>query len=386
MALFDDWYDYINPLEYVRYGTDKLGITKDDADLRNSPEFKALQEAADAFKTRSGGLDTAAAETRGMDMDTIARLRAAEEGKTPSAAEALMRKAIDQNAGSALGIAATTGGFNPGFAMRAGLTAAADTGAKSAADIAALRASEMDAARRVLADQTRSASARDTGAAGVAAGQYGNAVAAPYQAMQTNDAANQALLGTLIGAGSQVGAAYLSGGKPAAPSDETLKTGVQPSPAMADDFLSSLKPKTFEFRQPGPNRPGGQQLGVIAQDLPQQNVVTGPDGKRWISADVIGSVLAGLGRVNQKVEEVVPTKKRKGQAGTVLGDEDASAAAKDYMTAPRRDAGTAGRVAGGRAPLPRSMQASDVAQGIDDPMVPRSAVHDYLAGLGIISP
>lgn len=348
--------------------TDDLGITTPDPS--KSPEYQKLASAADAFGAFYQQDRANMADSRSMDVDTIARLRAAEEGKTPSAAENLMRTAIDQNNSQALGLAATLGGSNPGMALRAGMDAQAQGGSRSAAQIAAMRAQEMDAARQLLARQTGQGRATDTAAATSTGNTFSNIVGAPFAAQERADASNQALWGDV----------FKTSGTVLAASDERLKTGAAIDPAAADAFLSTLKPKTFEYKENGPNMPDGRRLGVMAQDLPQSSVATGPDGKKWISADVIGSVLAGLGRVNEKVEG------KRGMKGTVAGSEDEHAAAMDYMTAPRRDARSAGRVAGGRAPEPRSMRMGDADLGMQEPVISRSAVHDYLAGLGIVSP
>lgn len=68
-------------------------------------------------------------------------------GRVPSAAEALMRKGIDENVGAQLGMAATLQGNTPGLALRAGLAGAQGAVARSAADMAALRADEQATAR-----------------------------------------------------------------------------------------------------------------------------------------------------------------------------------------------------------------------------------------------
>lgn len=68
-------------------------------------------------------------------------------GTAPSAAQALLRKGIDENVGAQLGMAATLQGNTPGLALRSGLSGAANAIAKSSADMAALRAQEQETGR-----------------------------------------------------------------------------------------------------------------------------------------------------------------------------------------------------------------------------------------------
>lgn len=334
--------DVIKPaIGEVRGITDELGITTPKPpDLTQSPEFAALKQAADQFNADYGSTKGRVSETRGIDLDTISRLRDAEAGKVPSAAEELLRKAGDQNARQALGLASTLGGANPGMALRSGLAAFSDAGARSAADLAALRANEQATARGQLADATGRAAGRDVAEESGARDAYGRAIAAPFAArvgqQQMDNAAaasNQALWGNVLGG--------------IAKSDETTKSNIAPAPAAADAFLASLAPQTYTYDRPGPNAPPGQRLGVMAQDLPRHDVTTGPDGKKWISADVISDVLAGMGRLNEKVEGRAPV------AGTVAGGAPEYAAAMQYLTAPKVDARTYARATTGAPPEPR---------------------------------
>lgn len=378
-----------NLTKTIRGATDDLGITAPDP--HNSPEFQRLEAAADAFGGYYNADRQTANDSRNMDLQSIADLRAAAEGRTPSAAEALMRKAIDQNSSQALGLAATLGGANPGAALRAGLDVQAAGGAKSAADVAAIRAKEQDAARQLLAESTSRRSAIDTGAAGHTGDTFSGIVAAPYGATERAGAANQAFAGQVIsGVGNWLGsdnngyagATGNNGNDSAAASDIRGKRDIQPAPEMADaflssvspeeklrlqvaarakeqgspyvhangdssaadDFLSTLKPQSFEYKAPdGKNKKPGKRMGVMAQDLPKHDVVTAPDGKKWISADVINDVLAGVGRLHDRV-------------GALEG--------------------------GGAAAKPAPAQGDAMSQ----PMIPREAVHDYLASLGIAAP
>lgn len=307
------------PLNPFRAATDSLGVTTPDPS--SSPQFQQLQQAANDFGGYYKQDRANVADSRTQDLDTIARLRAAEEGKTPSAAEALMRKAIDQNANQALGLAATLGGSNPGMALRAGLQAQEAAGTKSAADIAALRANEMAGARQLLAEQTSKGRAVDTSGASSTGNTFANIVGAPYAAKNAADASNQALWGTVLsGVAKGVAASDISLkrdiqpapamadaflGRVAAPTANDYRSIENASPAAADAFLSTLHPQSFQYKAPdGLNKKPGTRMGVMAQDLPPHDVKTGPDGKKWISADVINDVLAGMGRLHERTSAI----------------------------------------------------------------------------------
>jgi hypothetical protein len=402
-------------------------------------------------------------------------LQGAAEGTAPSAAEALLRKGIDENAGTALGMAATLQGSRPGMALHQGLAAAKGAIAKSAADAAALRANEMATGRQQYSDATTQARAQDIQAAStnlsaqidtlksnqqaalaagntnaanalqaqiqtvqsqldaskanqqaalqatlanqstgadlakanasnqlqaqivtmqqqldvakqnaanaLAAGQMNQASALQAQiatmssqldAMKSNQASalstattnagltqqanltnanlaqNQSQFGATqdltaqqanqtaqtqanaINAQQYLGLTQLQGQANMAPyqamvqqqaaqqaqqsmylqmlatlaSDATLKTDIADGADAALDFLDALPDaKTYRYLDEKKYYPG-TQLGVVAQDLPASSVTTGPDGKKWISANVIGQILAGLGTVHKRVSEI----------------------------------------------------------------------------------
>lgn len=318
---------WVTGQKQLNYATDALGITHSaPPDLSKGPDADALRQLRDKY---SGAFDQAVAypgqapQVAPMDRRysdaALAYLDTAARGAAPSAAEQLMRSGIDEAQRSALGRAATLQGSNPGMALRAGLSAGTDAVTKSAADAAALRATEMAGARDRLAtaasdyygqDLKRQQGNQDatntykalqdhyTLGLGNLSAQTAVAPLSAAQAAQAlqiqNSAANSAGVGGLI----------KTGGTLLAASDERVKENITASPEAADDFLRSLHPKTFDYKDPSaPGEYPGHQLGVIAQDL-AGGVTTGPDGKKWLSADVIGRVLAGLGRLNEKVDDM----------------------------------------------------------------------------------
>ncbi len=115
----------------------------------------AVQKAAPVADIAAGGIG------RDAQLDALGGLKDASEGKTPSAAEWLMRKGIDENVGAAYGLAASLQGRNPGLALRTGAITAKDAIAKSAADMAALRATEIAKAREAYAALGTSIAAQD---------------------------------------------------------------------------------------------------------------------------------------------------------------------------------------------------------------------------------
>lgn len=84
---------------------------------------------------------------RDAQLRALGLYEGAANGTAPSAAEALMRKGIDENIGAQLGMAATLQGNTPGLALRAGLAGAQGAVARSSADMAALRADEQERGR-----------------------------------------------------------------------------------------------------------------------------------------------------------------------------------------------------------------------------------------------
>lgn len=100
-------------------------------------------------------------QSRAAFMDALAKVKIAAEGGSPSAAEWLLRKAIDENIGTSYGMAAALQGRNPGLALRTGAITAKDAIAKSAADKAALAAAEQATARGQYGEFARSLNAND---------------------------------------------------------------------------------------------------------------------------------------------------------------------------------------------------------------------------------
>lgn len=83
--------------------------------------------------------------------------------------------------------------------------------------------------------------------------------------------------------------------------------------SLADEFLQSLHPYSYEYKDPrleptaGKVRPGGRYLGVMAQDVEKapeighQIVFDSPEGKRIDVGAGLSAALAGLARINERL-------------------------------------------------------------------------------------
>jgi hypothetical protein len=303
MGFNDSWYtaafDPFNTHVGPRAVMNQLGITSPPPpDLTQSDAYKNLVAGGQQL---GANYDTTFNQMRG-DRNTadnsMAILANAANGTAPSAAEAMLRKSTDTNAANALGLSATMGGSNPGMALRSGLAAAGGAGAATAADAAALRANELAQARGQYSTAAQQQYGTSMSGATGTGNTYASTLAAPYQALRDqqqlnaqNNAGNQTAVGGIIGtAGKMIG------------SDPAMKHDIRDGSQVSDEFLDSLtRPKTYAYDNPSaPGQAHGRQLGVMATDLPKHDVRTGPDGKRWISAEVIGDILAGMGRLHER--------------------------------------------------------------------------------------
>jgi hypothetical protein len=113
------------------------------------------------------------------------------------------------------------------------------------------------------------------------------------------------------------GNAVDANGDPIVMSDRRLKQDVKPvPPSDIDGFLKSVgKTQTWEY-QPGEGLPPGRKVGPMAQDLAadklaSEAVGTRPDGKMSLDYQRLGALaLAGLGRLNERVEGLEAVKPR----------------------------------------------------------------------------
>jgi len=111
----------------------------------------------------------------------------------------------------------------------------------------------------------------------------------------------QQMFGQVVGGGSQVGAAA------AAASDERVKKNIKEvDPVDLKAFMSSINPKTFEYKDKGHGE--GERAGVMAQDLQKSKlgndvVVQDADGTLGYDKEKLqGLTLAALKHLYDKVE------------------------------------------------------------------------------------
>lgn len=117
---------------------------------------------------------------------------------------------------------------------------------------------------------------------------------------------NQAIFSQMVGGAAQAGAAY-AGRPDAAASDERVKKNIKEvDPVDLKAFMSSIKPKTFEYKDKEHGE--GERAGVMAQDLQKSKlgndvVVQDEDGTLGYDKDKMqGLTLAALKHLYDKVE------------------------------------------------------------------------------------
>jgi hypothetical protein len=126
------------------------------------------------------------------------------------------------------------------------------------------------------------------------------ALAAQYGNMADVEAAKKKqsdiMAGGLIGTGGQILASAWS--------DENLKKEIAPADHELDTFMEHLNPKKFKFKNPKMGK--GPHFGVIAQHLEKDPVGKAmvedtPNGKMIRGDKALGTILASLGRLHEKV-------------------------------------------------------------------------------------
>lgn len=129
-------------------------------------------------------------------------------------------------------------------------------------------------------------------------GQLGNMDANQLQA-QGAASQNKGMMGPLLSAGGQVGAAMMS--------DERLKTNVSDADREIDDMLDKLKPKSWDYKDQ--KHGAGRWTGVMAQDAESSEA-----GRRFVREEVDGkaldinktlsATLAATARLNARLREL----------------------------------------------------------------------------------
>lgn len=180
---------------------------------------------------------------------------------------------------SAQAIGAGMAGISPALAARQAQQAAAQQSAGIAAQGAQMRLGEQQAAGQMAAQQEEADRARMERYIGLG--------------LQTAGSAAGMLL-----------------------SDEEAKHALGGGARAADQLISSLEPERYEYRE-GTGQPGGQRLGVMAQDVerggPMGAAMVGrrPDGMRGIDRDsAISAILASVGRIGERLDSIEGGRRR----------------------------------------------------------------------------
>lgn len=164
--------------------------------------------------------------------------------------------------------------------------------------------------------------------AGAKAGVYQNWGNAAQKNADARYGAQMGAIGTVVGTGATIGAGMMGG--PAAagtvssigagnttnslyndpnrlPSDVTTKEDIAPADVDLDDFMVSLQPYKYKYKDKVKNG-DGEQHGVMAQDLAKTPtgaaiVEQTPDGLAIDTKKGFGVLAAAIGRLNKKLEE-----------------------------------------------------------------------------------
>lgn len=142
------------------------------------------------------------------------------------------------------------------------------------------------------------------------------------QASLQQSAQKQGGMGAMMSGFAQMGAGAGGGGLAQIPmgaygqsflSDEDAKTRIPGGLTDADRFLASLKPATYQYRDPR-NEPtdhptGDRYLGIMAQDVAKSPtggtiVKDTPRGKAIEQMPALSAVMAGLGRLNERLSSL----------------------------------------------------------------------------------
>lgn len=340
-----------HPLDTLHQVTNAVGITHDAP--KPTPEQLAATQALSQFAGRLSNeydnykngvtptvapvrMDTTQSDqSRQTQQGAIGDLQGVASGATPTAADALLTRGTDAASKNAMGMAAQYSAGNTGDALRKGLAASGDAFATAASAAAMQKANEQAAARGQLVDAANSMRGQDIGVAGAnqtAGNEAQKANQSADLAQQQIDAQRQNQLRTATGASlaaplaaaqaqqqliaqnnaaNGVATGGVLGDIAKAISDERLKTGVRDGSHEADTFLDSLAPRSYEWKSPAdPRTTGpGEHLGVMAQDLPPRETGQMADGTKYIKPEVVSSILAGMGRMHDRLMAVEGKKK-----------------------------------------------------------------------------
>lgn len=335
-----------------------VGQYQVDEDMQKRVAQRQMQRQADLERGLStigarrtaemGGARIATADqsqVRGQQQELANALMESAQGRGPSAAQAQMQLATDQNLRAALAMAASSRG-NPALARQQAGRERALVTQQAAQQSAALRAQEQQAAQQLASQQLQGLRGQDIGLAtsqaqldqstqqtnlqaalqqqaqidamrqfyeGQISGQVGGQTATDLaieqmkqgafqsaeglrqgqfnQSQQNRGGFMQKILGGFMGGASDLGAAQIAAGSggagagAAAASDERVKKNVS---KVKDDsiaeFFAALEPKSYEYKNPDmKGQSEGEKIGLMAQDVEGTEI-----GQKLFSEDVDG--------------------------------------------------------------------------------------------------
>jgi hypothetical protein len=215
-------------------------------------------------------------------------------GQGPSVASTMLQQQNQQNAANMNAQAAGMRGVNAGLAMRQAMQANAAGNQQTAAQSVLARMQEQQNAQGLLGNQLNTMQSQ------IMQGKLG-ANQLNTQIAMGNSNNSQAAAGGLINAGASAGALL---------SDERQKTNIHDGGRAAYEFLEAIQPHKYQYKNPGtPGAAGGEQLGVMAQELEQspagrQMVMETPQGKMIDPARATSAMLAAQAEMHERLKQL----------------------------------------------------------------------------------
>lgn len=265
-------------------------------------ESGELRGAAGEAGQFAGGAQDNFARDRTAMRQTEQMLRDRAMGKNSLSAEQL-RQGLQQNVAAQRSMAAGARGGGQAAMMRQAMINSARMGAGLSGQQAMAGIAEQNAATDALARLQAQRRQQELNAALGARGQQIQGLGAYEGQLSSRYGAD---LGVPSGAERAMGlgqgllSAYMM-------SDKTKKTDIKDGSDDVAEFLNSLKPYAYKYKDEGNGK--GPQVGVMAQDLEKskagrQAVVNTPHGKMVDGAKLAGALAASLAKMHKRVEDL----------------------------------------------------------------------------------
>jgi hypothetical protein len=260
------------------------------------------QFQAQAYDPNAGafGLGSDPNQMRSYQDQLLAMLADRAAGRGTSPAELQRQQAFAQAIAAQQGLAASNRSISPALAQRMAAQNVAGLNQQDALTAALLRAQETQAAQGQMGQLGVAQMQSQGDLERLRAQQYADAqrINAGVSSENTGQA-DKAQSGAFGAIGQIAGAIF---------SDERLKRDVKDEGDSLDEFVRSVRPKSYDYVDRG-DLPKGRQYGVMAQDLERSRigktlVLDTPKGKMIDTARGYGALLAALGRVEQRLSAV----------------------------------------------------------------------------------